>query len=94
MERYTAVFEWPDGEAPRISRNDNWMGGRIVACNFSDALTELRVLSEAVQNYCDNYLRDEIDEPELCHDEHHRKAVEALWSALVPNLNSTTFDVG
>ena len=85
--RYTAVFEWPKGEEPRVSKSDVWKGGKICAVQFSDALDELQRLKEAAQHYCDNYLRDEIDEPELCHDDKHRAAIVALWDALeTPNV--------
>ena len=87
--RYTAVFEF-EGEAPRIGASDTWKGGKICAVSFSDALDELEILRDAAQHYCDNYLRDEIDEPDLCHDGKHRAAIVALWNALkTPNAKLT-----
>jgi len=81
--RYTAVFYWPDGKAPGIRRGDDWIGGELCEVSFTDSLADLRRLREAARNYCDEYLRDEIDHPELCMHEDHRAAVEALWAAVV-----------
>lgn len=55
--------------------------------SFNDVLDELQRLREAAQNYCENYLRDELDEPELCYDDKHRAAVVALWNALQTTNN-------
>ncbi len=43
---------------------------------------QLRRLLDSARHYCDNYLRDESDDPELCYDDKHRAAVVALWDAL------------
>lgn len=84
--KYTAVFKWQEGQEPRVGKGDGWKGGELCAVSFSDALDELHRLREAAQHYCDNYLRDEFDEPELCYDDKHRAAVVALWDALeTPN---------
>jgi len=48
--RYTAVFEF-NGEAPAVSANDGWNGGKLCAVSFSDelfALEKLRELAEAI----------------------------------------------
>jgi hypothetical protein len=85
--RYTAVFKWPEGQEPRVGKGDGWKGGELCAVSFNDALDELQRLREAAQHYCDNYLRDEFDEPELCYDDRHRAAVVALWDALETTPN-------
>jgi len=89
--RYTAVFKWTEGQEPRVGKGDGWKGGELCAVSFNDALDELQRLREAAQHYCDNYLRDEFDEPELCYDDRHRAAVVALWDALetTPNAEVT-----
>ena len=89
--RYTAVFKWTEGQEPRVGKGDGWKGGELCAVSFNDALDELQRLREAAQHYCDNYLRDEFDEPELCYDDRHRAAVVALWDALetTPNVELT-----
>ena len=40
MSRYTLVFEWPDGEEPKINRGTSLSGGSICAVQFSDVLAE------------------------------------------------------
>jgi hypothetical protein len=55
--RYTAVFEFPLGEAPKVSANDGWLGGKICAVQFYDALQEIEVLNaeiERLRNQADN----------------------------------------
>ena len=86
--RYTAVFKWTEGQEPRVGKGDGWKGGELCAVSFNDALDELQRLREAAQHYCDNYLRDEFDEPELCYDDRHRAAVVALWDALETTPNA------
>jgi hypothetical protein len=85
--RYTAVFEWPEEQAPIVRRGDKWKGGDLCEVKFCDAIDELRRLREAAQNYCDNYLRDELDEPYWCHDDKRHDAVVALWDALLVRQN-------
>ena len=53
MARYTAVFEWPDGEEPKVSRNNTFLGGRIIAVQFSDALEELERYRTALEQIAD-----------------------------------------
>ena len=36
--RYTAVFEFPEGQKPAVGKKDSWLGGELVALQFSDAL--------------------------------------------------------
>ena len=86
--KYTAVFKWPEGQDPSVGKDDGWLGGELCAVSFNDALDELQRLREAVQHYCDNYLRDEFDEPGLCCDANHRAAVVALRDALETRRNA------
>lgn len=86
--RYTAVFKWPEGHEPIVGRGDGWKGGELCAVSFSDAMDELHRLREAAQHYCDNYLRDEFDDPELCYDDKRREAALALWDALETTTNA------
>ena len=53
MARYTAVFEWPDGEEPKISRTTTLIGGRLIAVQFSDALEELERYRNALEQIAD-----------------------------------------
>jgi hypothetical protein len=64
MARYTVVFEWPDGEEPKISRTTTLMGGRIVAVQFSDALAELERYRTALEQIADEDF-DFADGPEV-----------------------------
>jgi hypothetical protein len=73
--KYTAVFEWPEGEAPVVRKGEGWKGGELCAVSFSDALDELHRLREAAQHFCDNYLRYD-------HDNERRAAIVALLDAL------------
>lgn len=57
-------------------------GGELCAVSFSDALDKLNILRAATHHYCDNYLRDEFDYPELCCSDEHRAALLALRDAL------------
>ena len=36
--RYTAVFEFPEGQKPAVGKKDSWLGGELVSIQFSDAL--------------------------------------------------------
>jgi hypothetical protein len=38
MKRYTAVFEWPDGEEPTVNKGDGWLGGALCTVIFADAI--------------------------------------------------------
>ena len=49
--RYTAVFEFQDGYEPAVGKKDRWLGGEIVALQFSDALAELEALRENGERY-------------------------------------------
>lgn len=71
-------------QSPRIGTGDE-----LCAVSFNDALDELQRLREAAQHYCNHYLRDEFDEPELCYNDKHRAAVVALWDALKTTTNGT-----
>jgi hypothetical protein len=53
MARYTAVFEWADGEEPVVSRTTTLLGGRIIAVQFSDALQELERYRTALEHIAD-----------------------------------------
>ena len=46
--RYTAVFEFE--EHPRISRLDSWLGGKLCCVQFSDAIAELEVANEMIED--------------------------------------------
>ena len=85
--KYTAVFKWPEGEEPRVGKDDGWKGGELCVVSFNDAIDELHRLREAAQHYCDNYLRDEFDERGLCYDDKRRAAIVALWDALETTPN-------
>ncbi len=41
MARYTAVFEWPEGEQPRVGVDSSWLGGKICSVAFYDALEDV-----------------------------------------------------
>lgn len=46
----TLVFEWPNREAaPRIGEHTTFMGGKIISCQFNDALKELREAQEKIE---------------------------------------------
>lgn len=47
--RYTAVFEFPEGIAPAVGVNDSWLGGKICAVQFSDALYELEKANAVIE---------------------------------------------
>ena len=47
--RYTAVFEWPDGQEPRVGPQHLWLEGVLCAVQFSDALAELAEQNERVE---------------------------------------------
>ena len=46
--RYTAVFEFE--EHPSISRLDSWLGGKLCCVQLSDAIAELEVASEIIED--------------------------------------------
>ena len=64
MARYTALFEWPDGEEPKVSRDNTFLGGRIIAVQFSDALEELKRYRNALEQIADEDF-DFADGPEV-----------------------------
>ena len=64
MARYTAVFEWPDGEEPTIIRTTTLLGGVIVSVQFSDALQELKRYRAALEQIADEDF-DFADGPEI-----------------------------
>ncbi|HCM9688843.1 TPA: hypothetical protein N5O21_004192 [Enterobacter cloacae subsp. cloacae] len=43
MGKMTFVFEYEDGKEPPVSAGMSFMGGKIVAASFSDALDESEV---------------------------------------------------
>ena len=45
--KYTIVVEWPDGEEPVVRATDQFLGGKVCAVQFSDALAELEAMIEA-----------------------------------------------
>jgi len=47
MVRYTAVFEWPDGEQPRVGVFSSWLGGKICAVAFEDCFGLVEDVDEA-----------------------------------------------
>ena len=47
--RYTAVFEFKEGEEPAVGKKDGWMGGELCAVLFSDGLEELQAIKEAAE---------------------------------------------
>lgn len=46
MTRYTAVFEFE--EAPAVCVKDTWLGGKLCAVQFNDALVEIDRLRNQV----------------------------------------------
>jgi hypothetical protein len=61
--KYTAVFEWPDGEEPRIKKGDSWLGGKLVSVEFdSDALSERTRLADALIPFAEGYGSEEYRE--------------------------------
>lgn len=46
------------------------------------SLDRLQAVADASRHYAVNYLQDERDEPDLCHDERHHADIVALWDAL------------
>ena len=44
--RYTFVFDWPNGDEPRVGATTRWQGGRLHAVQFSDAIEELKSLND------------------------------------------------
>ena len=38
--RYTAVFEFEAGKEPRVNKGNGWLGGKLCAVQFNDALIE------------------------------------------------------
>lgn len=83
--RYTAVFEWPEGEEPRVGRGDKWKGGELCAVQFSDALIELQALNDFADlcmefdDYLPITLRDALAKirPLTDEDETHNALIEA-----------------
>ena len=47
MTKYTAVFDWPDGEEPRIKKSDAWLGGTLCSVTFYDAISDYNALKKA-----------------------------------------------
>ena len=47
--RYTAVFEFKEGEEPAINKIHGWLGGELCAVQFSDALNELMDIKAAAE---------------------------------------------
>jgi hypothetical protein len=47
--RYTAVFEFADGNHPAVGAKDKWLGGDLCACQFSDALHENEMLRDMLE---------------------------------------------
>ena len=58
--RYTAVFEFPDGEEPSVGKKDTWLGGELCVLQFSDALEELEKLREDMSVLRDMWERHSI----------------------------------
>jgi hypothetical protein len=54
MIRYTAVFEWPDGQEPAISNTAAWLGGKLISIQFSDALAQRDRYREALERIADD----------------------------------------
>lgn len=46
MGKMTFVFEYEDGKEPPVNAGMEFMGGRIVAAAFSDALEEPEICNE------------------------------------------------
>jgi hypothetical protein len=53
--RYTAVFEWPDEANPPLSSQAEWLGGKLVSVQFSDAFAERDRYRAALQRIADEY---------------------------------------
>jgi len=61
--RYTAVFEF-DGDPPRVSKTDDWLGGKIVRVAFLDGLDRLdkvTVAAHAMLDAVDDRVDDKVD---------------------------------
>jgi hypothetical protein len=59
--KYTIVFEWPDGQEPRIGPQSTFEGGRCCKVQFSDALAEIEELEEKIsslESECESHLRE------------------------------------
>lgn len=56
--RYTAVFEFKEGEEPAIGKGDSWLGGELCAVQFSDALEELEGL-QAIRDAAEKVVADQ-----------------------------------
>jgi len=54
--RYTAVFEF-DGDPPRVSKTDGWLGGQLVRIAFLDDLDRLDKVTVAA-----NAMLDAVDD--------------------------------
>ncbi|MDM2756665.1 hypothetical protein OGX83_17190 [Citrobacter sp. Cpo074] len=46
MGKMTFVFEYEDGKEPPVSAGMEFMGGKIVAASFRDALEESEICNE------------------------------------------------
>jgi len=58
--KYTAVFFWPDGDEPRISKNDSWLGGDLVTVEFdSDAISDRNRIAEALRPFAEGFNSEE-----------------------------------
>lgn len=48
MDKVTFVFEYEDGKVPAVNAGMEYMGGKVVAVAFRDALEEPEVCDESV----------------------------------------------
>ncbi|KTI36900.1 hypothetical protein [Enterobacter roggenkampii] len=53
MGKMTFVFDYEDGKEPPVSAGMSFMGGKIVAASFSDALDESEVNDAEVLEWSD-----------------------------------------
>ncbi len=47
--RYTAVFEFKEGDEPSIGKKDGWLGGELCAVLFSNGVEELQAIKKAAE---------------------------------------------
>jgi hypothetical protein len=66
--RYTLVFEWNKGQEPEISGKDQFRNGKLISCQFEDALAKLDKYEdffESIEPYLDEL---PFELTEKCHD--------------------------